>query len=67
MSKHCPPLALIMQMSDCVLAEREGMICLQEDLAQPGSHMLLINALMDRQESRVKLFHTNHYSLLNER
>lgn len=30
------------------------MICLQEDFVQPGSHMLLINGLMDRQQSGVK-------------
>lgn len=44
-----------------------GVVCLQEDLEQPGSHMLLINGLMDRQHSGLKSFHTNHYSLLNER
>lgn len=62
-----PPLALIMQIRNCVLGEgkiwRATAVCLQEDRAQPGSRMLLINALMDRQKS----FPTNHYSLLNER
>lgn len=48
-------------------AGRTGVVCLQEDLEQPGSHMLLINGLMDRQHSGLKSFHTNHYSLPNER
>lgn len=58
MSKHCPPLALIMQMRNCILGEGKGwrarVICLQEDFVQPGSHMLLINGLMDRHQSGVK-------------
>lgn len=29
-------------------------ICLREDFVQPGSHMPLINGLMDRQQSGVK-------------
>lgn len=29
-------------------------ICLREDFVQPGSHMLLINGLMDRQPGGVK-------------
>lgn len=33
---------------------------------QPGSHMLLIIRLMDRQHSGPESFHTNHYSLANE-
>lgn len=32
----------------------ERVICLQEDLEPAGSHMLLINGLMDRQQSGVK-------------
>lgn len=35
----------------------QGVICLRDDFfffSQPGSHMLLINGLMDKQQSGVK-------------
>lgn len=54
--KRWPPLALVMQMRNCVLGTRGGRggICLQEGFEPPGSHMLLINGLIDRQQSGVK-------------
>lgn len=56
--KRRPPLALVMQMRDCILGMQgrkgRGGICLQEGFEPAGSHMLLINGLMDRQQSGVK-------------
>lgn len=70
MSKHCPPLALIMQMKNCLFGAgtaEAGVICFKGNPPQPGSRMLLINTLIGRQPSGLKSFHSNHYSLPNER